>query len=103
MLALMSATSHSNSCSSTGCVATIKTIYTKLDGMVYLGTPADELEANCAPHSDVYFVLNPNAANFEAAYSSVLSAYISGRKIQLRIQEGSNPCEISYVRFDSSY
>jgi len=88
-------------CDTWGCIGTITTLYTTTGGKTYVGMDADEKLANCAPESNVYFTLKNDAD--DRVYSSLLSSYVSGKKIQLRVSEGSVGCIISYVRLDASY
>lgn len=103
-LVLCSAVSFAaDRCEHWGCISTIQTLYTNSDGAIYVGTPLDERLANCKAVSDVYFTLNPNAGNKKEIYSSLLAAYVSGKKIQLRVKENTPDCELSYVRLDAQY
>ncbi|RSD29696.1 hypothetical protein [Vibrio pectenicida] len=103
MLIFFSTFSFADECGSWGCISTIETLYTNAEGVIYIGTPLDEKKANCQPVSDVYFTLNPNASNASYIYSSLLSAYMAGKKIGLRIKEGHPKCELSYVNLKSTY
>ncbi|MCP4486429.1 MAG: hypothetical protein GY820_03785 [Gammaproteobacteria bacterium] len=96
------AAAWADTCSGTGCISTISEINTKINGDILIGTPFNEKLANCTPVADIYFVLS-SGTNSDKAYSSILSAYISGKKIQLRIVEGSTNCEIDYVRFSEDF
>lgn len=90
-------------CESWGCISTVSELYTNHAGMVYVGTPLDETKANCTAHADVYFSLNPDDRNFKEMYSSILAAYMSGSKIQLRVKTGTSKCELSYVRLNTAF
>ncbi|WP_102796412.1 hypothetical protein [Bowmanella denitrificans] len=98
-----SATLHADECNTWGCMSTIEELFTTTTGYVYVGTPFDETKANCQADSGVYFVLNMKNPNAREVYSSLLAAYMSDKKIQLRIIEGSPICEISYVRLSKQY
>lgn len=99
-LALFPLVSKANSCNAHGCVSTIENLYTTADGLIYIGTPADEKLVNCTAVSNVYLTLNPDSKNAKEVYSSLLAAYISKKKIQLRVKEGSTKCELAYVNLD---
>jgi len=90
-------------CTNRGCVSSISDLVTNADGLIYIGTPLDESLANCTPISNKYFTLNPTAGNAKEVYSSLLAAYISGKKIQLRIKEGHPQCELHYVSLSTSF
>ena len=99
----MSSISIADSCSSTGCTSTIEQLYTNADGLIFVSTPLDETAANCTVYPGDYFVLSPTAGNAKEVYSSLLAAYMSNSKIQLRIKEGSSNCEIAYVRLNKNF
>ena len=84
-------------CGTWGCTSTVETLYTNANGYIYVSTPLDETAANCTIYPGGYFVLQPTAQNADKIYSSLLSAYMSNSKIQIRIVEGSPICEIAYV------
>jgi len=90
-------------CESWGCISTVSDLYTNADGLIYVGTPLDEKLANCTPVAEVYFSINPSAENSDKMYSSILSAYMSNKKIQLRVKEGHAKCELSYVRLYADF
>lgn len=95
---LISTAVFADNCSTWGCVSTVEDLYTNANGYVYVSTPLDETKANCTVYPGNYFVLNPAAQNFKEVYASLLAAFMSDKKIQIRIVEGSPRCEISYVR-----
>jgi hypothetical protein len=95
--------SASDQCESWGCISSISVLYVRAEGNTLVGTPLDETLANCTPVSGKYFSLNPAAGNAKEIYSALLASYMSGKKIQLRVVEGSGQCELSYVRFSSSF
>lgn len=100
---LLSNIAFADECASWGCISTIYEIIITGDDAIRIGTPLDESAANCTAPSGQFFTLNPQAPNAEQIYSAVLSAYISNKKIQLRIKEGSADCELSYVRFKADF
>ena len=86
-------------CSPDACVnVTIDDLYVNKNGPIYLRTSGDESQLDCTLHSNVYIVLDSAANNFDAVYSLLLSAQIADRKVAVRIINGSNPCQVSYVR-----
>ncbi|MCH2160073.1 MAG: hypothetical protein MK096_14990 [Oleiphilaceae bacterium] len=103
-LALLPPLAHSGDiCTTWGCISHISELVTNHAGKIRIATPLDETLANCDAVSGVYFSLDPNAQNFKEMYAAVLAAYMSGKKIQLRVQEGSSECTLSYVRFSSGF
>ncbi|MYM57746.1 hypothetical protein GTG28_00670 [Vibrio sp. OCN044] len=101
ILTLISTFSFADGCENWGCESTIEMLYTTVNGDIYIGTPLDERKANCSPISNVYFTLNPQSNNAAQVYSSLLSAYMSDKKIVLRIKEGHPKCELEYVQLKS--
>ncbi len=90
-------------CASWGCISTIENLYTNTNGHIYVSTPLDETLANCTVYPGNYFVLMPDSQNAEKVYSSLLAAYMSNSKIQLRIIEGSPICELAYVKLSKNH
>ena len=86
-----------------GCISTIEEIYTNADVRIYIATPLDEKLANCSAISDAYFTINPSSGNAKKMYSSVLAAFMSNTKMQLRVKEGHPQCELIYVRLSKNY
>lgn len=103
LLIFFSTLSFADECSTWGCISTIETLYTNAEGDIYIGTPLDERKANCQTVNGSYFTLNPNDPNASHIYSSLLSAYMAGKKIGLRIKEGHPKCELLHVKFNSTY
>ena len=102
-LSIVSGLSIADECTSWGCISTISELYITGGGTIRVGTPLDEKLANCTPVSDVYFTLDPAKANAKEMYSALLSAYMSNKKIQLRISEGSADCTIAYIRLKTTF
>lgn len=93
---------ETNICSSSGCISKIEVFYVISSGKLYIGTPLDEKLANCTPVSGVYFTLSQTSTS-EMIFSTLLSAYMSNSTVQLRIKEGSDNCEISYVTLRKNF
>lgn len=93
----------SDRCTTWGCISTISELSINADGLIYVGTPLDEKLANCTAISGVYFTINPLSQNSKEMYSSVLAAYMSNKKIQLRVKEGHAQCELAYVRLSAGF
>ncbi len=98
-----SAFASDNYCATWGCVSTIKDFYTNTNGQVYINTPVDQSPVNCTQYPGGYFVLDPNFNNFDQIYSTLLAAYFSDSKIQLRVVEGSSNCLLAYVRLSKDF
>lgn len=88
-------------CSSTTCANVyIDKLYANNSGIVYIGTSGDESLLNCAAGSGVYTKLNLSDPGASAIYSTLLSAQLANKKVQVRISEGSVGCSILYVTLE---
>lgn len=91
------------SCNSFGCISTgdevLSSVYPTL-GRVYLEPPsaADKAALNCTLVSGHYMTLEKSYDNFDAVYSTILTALSTGTRFQVRIAEGSTNCRVVYVR-----
>ena len=87
------------SCTKTGCTDKINTIYVTSTGKILVGTDGNEKALNCAGGgvSGVYVSVNQNAKGANQIYSLLLTAKSMGKKVKLRIVEGSKYCDISYA------
>lgn len=85
-------------CNSTGCHAVLSTIVVNDIG-VYLGTTGTETNAACSPISGVYILFKSTAPNYDSIYAGLVANQVAGKPVVLRIKDGVNPCEVSYVEF----
>ena len=104
MLATLSISALADGCSATGCVGygseAVSSVYVNGNGHIYLEAPAAErANLNCTPAGGAYMVLERTHASFKESYAAVLMAIASGRRLHVRIAEGSANCRVSYVRF----
>ncbi|MEM8987510.1 MAG: hypothetical protein AAGC95_12395 [Pseudomonadota bacterium] len=62
-------------------------------------TAADRSNLNCtmAQNGSIHLP-NANIGAVDRMYSALLSALMADKEITVRIQDGSNPCTVSYVR-----
>ena len=88
-------------CSSGSCISKIEKIYTQINGNVLVSTNQDEKLTNCTPVSGVYFTLNTSLKNADMVYSTLLSASMLNKTVNIRIVENTANCLISYVILDS--
>lgn len=92
-------------CDSNGCVGTPKELFSNYylsgwdDGRVFFQLVLDKDKLDCDLVEGSYLTLRSGHPLFKEIYSSVLLASAADRKILLRIKNGSDICEISYVRF----
>jgi hypothetical protein len=103
LLMIISIFANAEYCAKLNCITKIEKIYTEADGNVYIGTTRDEKLANCSPVAGVYFTLDTSSKNSDLTYSTLLSAFLSNKMVNIRIVEGSQGCKISYIVLDSNY
>lgn len=85
-------------CSSYGCSGYVDEVYIEAESGLWLQTSGNEQLANCAADSGVFLRLDGNAAKFKEVYALLLLAQTTDKQVFVRIQEGSSPCKIVYVR-----
>ncbi len=90
------------SCTTNRCLAKIEKLYVRTTGNISVGTTQDERLANCTPTSGVYFTLDMSTPNADIIYSTLLSAQLSNKVVNIRIYENTEGCKISYVVLDST-
>lgn len=90
-------------CTSTGCSdVTVEKLYMTYNGTLYVGTSGDEKKLNCgsAETAGVYMSLKEGDVGKNAMYSLLLTAKTTGKKVKVRIQEGTPDCRVLYVTAD---
>lgn len=77
----------------------VEKLYMTANGTLYVGTSGDESQLNCggAETADVYVSLKEGDVGKNAMYSLLLTAKTTGKKVTIRIQEGSSDCRVVYV------
>lgn len=102
LLAALPSMQSFSACSSGSCYgvqdAVLKSIYPTQSGKVYLEAPAEKSNLNCTLAEGYYMVLEPSHPLFKEIYSTILTAMSTGKKLQVRIAEGSSNCRVAYVR-----
>lgn len=90
-----------DSCGGVLCSAVqIKRLYVTASGALYVGTSGDEKLLNCKASANVYLTLPADSKGFDAIYASLLAYQLAGNPVNIRVVEGSDGCDISYVTFD---
>jgi hypothetical protein len=85
-------------CSASGCaLVRVVQVYIEANGNLYIQTNGDETRTNCVPDSGVNLFLSGNATKFREVYELMLLSFREGKTLNIRIVEGSNPCEIAWV------
>lgn len=87
-------------CSDVSCKdVTIDRLYAASD-VLYIGTSDDEKKLNCSPTSNVYLTLPTSHSNYDLISAILVTAHESRHPIWIRIGQGSNGCNVSYVVSD---
>lgn len=91
-------------CNSTGCIGVgeqvVTILYPNHTGNVYIGGPVDRANLNCTLVEGAYMVLKGGTSGhplFKELYSAILSGMMAGKKMHIRITEGTPDCEVTYV------
>ncbi|WP_020413341.1 hypothetical protein [Microbulbifer variabilis] len=103
MLVMTSIANLANAdCSGTSCVGVyVDRLYVTSHGIVHVGTNGDEKLLDCDAESGVYATLDlNNYTGADAIFSTLLSAQMADKKVQIRITEGSAGCSVQYVTLD---
>jgi len=100
--AILLSTSANASCNSGSCTGVgsevIASVY-PTGGRIYVAPPAgyrDQL--NCTLVSGQFMTLEITHSTFKEIYSTILTALATGKRLTVRIVEGSSNCRIAYVR-----
>jgi hypothetical protein len=96
MLTMLAGTAAAE-CNSAGCSGYVDEIYMDVDGL-WLQTSGNETLANCTPNSGVFLRLSGSSARFKEMYAMLQTAQVAGWQVFVRINDGSNPCTIQYIR-----
>jgi hypothetical protein len=93
-------------CTTSGCTGKVTKLYMTASGTLYVGTDGDEKALNCAGGagnggvSGVYMSLKEGDVGKNAMYSLLLTAKTTGKKVRVRVVEGSSDCKVQYVTID---
>ena len=88
-------------CNDKGCKAQINRLYTTShgEGRVYIELKdVDPSEANCTPAEGKYFTLYSQNNMFHYINAQLQASAIMGKEVWVRINEGTNPCEVNYIQ-----
>lgn len=66
-------------------------------GTIYIATDGSESALNCTSPGNAYVSVGATDAGKNALYSMMLTAQTTGKKVNIRIQEGSAGCRILYA------
>lgn len=78
----------------------IKRIYlTHLaDGQIYIEPPSGKGNLDCTLTENKFLVLRSSHPLFKETYTALLSGGMAGKKMYIRIKNGSASCEVTYVQ-----
>ena len=63
----------------------------------YIRTSGNELLANCTPESGVYLYVPNGLPQMKELYATFLAAQLADKRVNIRVDEGTNPCTVAYV------
>jgi hypothetical protein len=66
-------------------------------GPIWIKTSGNEANINCTADSDVNLWLDGATAGGKNIYSALLAYKVADKSLNLRLAEGSNPCEVLYI------
>jgi len=99
LAALFSAQANAE-CQAGGCLnVNVTEIYMNtLAAGFHVQTSGNETLANCTPISGILLTVPETFPHFKEIYSLLLSAQLSGKAVTIMINQGSDPCTISYAK-----
>jgi hypothetical protein len=84
-------------CQAAGCYEVyVEELYPEAGGGAWIRTSGNEALANCTANSGVFLRLNATAG-YKEIYATLLAAQLTEKKVNIRVNEGSVDCTISYV------
>lgn len=104
ILFLLGAANVFAGCDSNGCVGTPKELFSNYyltgwgDGRVFFQVKEGRDQLDCTLVEGNYLTLKASHPLFKEIYSTVLAAATTDSKVLLRIKNGSDICEVSYLR-----
>jgi hypothetical protein len=85
-------------CGASGCWGVyVEELYPEAQGGAWIRTSGNELLANCTADSGVYLRLSGTTPGYKEIYATLLAAQLADKRVNVRVNEGSNPCSIAYV------
>ena len=88
-------------CSSNTCDNVyVDRLYATKSGLVFVATSGDEGLLDCNASSGVYTTLDLNDPGANVIYSTLLAAQMANKRVQVRPENGTDGCLISYVTLD---
>lgn len=85
-------------CASYGCSGKITSLQVTTSGNIQIGTDGTETAMNCTPVAGAFAELDLSEAGGNAIYSALLTAQTTQKSILIRIVEGSDNCQVAYVK-----
>ena len=84
-------------CSLSGCIDLPKDVLVWQDGTVTVYFNSDLAPLDCTPRTDGGVQIDAGNAGRDGMLSTLLSAQLANRTVFVRIDNGSNPCQVRYV------
>jgi len=87
-----------------GCIATgcnnvqVTKLYMTATGTLYVGTDGTETSLACGGVSGLYMSLKEGDVGKSSMYSLLLTAQTTGKRVTVRIEEGSSDCRVAFVK-----
>ena len=92
------ATTANAVCNSTNCYNVTVTKVLAMDtGGVLIGTSGDEQQLNCTSPGTYFMTLKYGTDGQQVLYSTLLTAFATGKLVNIRIKEGTADCEIAFI------
>jgi hypothetical protein len=91
------------SCNADSCEITstdpMKRIYLTsiAEGQIYIEVPSGGGNLDCTLRENKFMTLKSSHPLFKETYSALLSGSMAGKRMSIRIKNGSDSCEIAYV------
>jgi hypothetical protein len=73
--------------------------YSSANG-IWIQTSGTETALSCTPDSGILLFIPPASAQLKEIYALLMTAQLVGWRINVRVDGGSNPCNIGYVTLD---
>lgn len=86
------------SCTTGSCSGKVERIYMTANGTMYVKVEGNAGTLNCTAPGGVYMSLKEGDAGKNSMYSLLLTAQTTGKRVTVRIEEGSSDCRVAFVK-----
>jgi len=87
-------------CTADRCIGKIDRLYVN-GGTFYISTDGDETNLDCTAVGGIYITIPTSDPEFKNLYAMMLTSMSLNNTIGLRIQNGSDSCELVYTYMDN--